>query len=132
MTETFYGPWRIVLTNANSHFAQRMVITGSDDADGAYPIAFGQPLDVAASGARWQLETQFFPFGGPAWEPGDIRRSTRFEMPTGLIVQLDGAARPPGTGTTFTNLTLICSCLDPETNPIPGPNPYDFTIPYER
>lgn len=128
MDETFYGPWRIVLTSANSHFAQRMLISGSDDADGEYRIAFGQVLDVTASGAQWRLQTQFFPFGGPDWEPGDMRRSTRFEAPTGLIVQIDGAAREPGTGTTFTNLTLICTCLDPETNPIPAPNPYDFTI----
>lgn len=131
MAETFYGPWRIVLVSANSHFAQRMLISGSDAADGGYDIAFGRVVDVAASGARWQLQTQFFPFGGPDWEPGDMRRTTRFEVQNGLIVQIDGAARPPGTGTTFANLTLMCTCLDPETNPIPAPNPYDFTIPGE-
>jgi hypothetical protein len=81
-------------------------------------------------GTEWRIQTEFYPFGGPAWTAGDIRRSTRFELQQGLIVQLDGAARPPGTGgTTFNNLTLICTCLDPETNPIPSGNPYDFTIP---
>jgi hypothetical protein len=130
MTETFYGPWRVVLRDANSHFSQRMLIQGSDSSDGEYRIAFGQDLDVEVRGAEWQLTTQFFPFGGPNWEEGDVRRSTRFEPVSGLLVQLDGASRPPGIGgTTFNNLILICSCLDPETNPIPAPNPYDFTIP---
>lgn len=130
MTETFYGPWRVVLTHANSHFSQRMLIEGSDNADGEYQIAFGRAVDVEVLGAEWRLTTEFFPFGGPSWQAGDVRRSTRFEPFAGLLVQLDGAARPPGSGsTTFPNLTLHCSCLDPETNPIPTPNPYDFTIP---
>jgi hypothetical protein len=130
MTETFYGPWRVVLTRANSHFSQRMLIEGSDNSDGEYRIAFGQDLEVDVDGAEWRLTTQFFPFGGPSWLAGDVRRSTRYEPFAGLIVQLDGASRPPGSGSTsFTNLTLHCSCLDPETNPISAPNPYDFTIP---
>ena len=132
MTETFYGPWRVVLTQANSHFSQRMLIEGSDNSDGEYRIAFGQAVDVEVRGAEWRLTTQFFPFGGPSWEAGDVRRSTRFEPVGGLLVQLDGASRPPGSGTTFTNLTLICSCLDPERTPslprIPMTSPFPNTV----
>ncbi|MDT0168436.1 hypothetical protein [Pseudarthrobacter sp. BRE9] len=128
MAETFYGPWRIVLLNANSHFAQQMVIEGSDNADGGYDIAYGEALDVSVAGAQWRLRTEFFPFDGPAWLEGDTRAISRFEPGAGLLVQIDGASRPPGRGGPLTNLRLLCSCLDPETNPIPAPNPFDFTI----
>ena len=48
-----------------------MVIEGSDNADGAHAIAFGQALDASVIGAGWRLRTEFFPFGGPAWHaPG--------------------------------------------------------------
>ena len=131
MAETFYGPWQIVLVRVNSHVAQRFVISGSDNADGPYHVAFGEPLTVQVQGQAWQLGTQFFPFE-PAvdWQPGAVRRTTRFEPKQGLIVQLDGASHPPSSSSTsFNNLTLICTCMDPETNPIPADNPYDFTLP---
>lgn len=79
-------------------------------------------------GSQWRLQTQFYPFGGPEWQQGDTRLSTSFEPITGLIRRIDGAARPRGKGMQFDNVTLICTCLDPETNPIPASNPYDFTI----
>ncbi len=131
MAETFHGPWRIVLTHVNSHFAQSVVVSRSDNADGRYDVAFGDALEILVQGSQWQLETQYYPFaGGAGWQPGDVRRATRFEPKHGMIVQLDGAARPPGSsGTAFNNLTLVCTCMDPQTNPIPADNPYDFTIP---
>ncbi|MET0782117.1 MAG: hypothetical protein ABWY26_01575 [Microbacterium sp.] len=132
MAETFYGPWRVVLMSANSHFAQQLVVAGSDNADGEYVIAFGQVLDIAVQGEQWQLQTQFFPFGGPAWENGAMRAVSRFDLDKGLLVQVDAASRPPGAaGGTFSNASLLCSSLDPETNPLPGGMPPDFTVPGE-
>jgi hypothetical protein len=118
-----------VLVRANSHFSQCVSIDGSDNADGRHEVAFGTHLDLQVRGAKWSLQTQFFPFGGPDWQAGDARRSTSFEPKNGLICRMEGATRPPGTGAQFNNLTLICSCLDLETNPIPTDNPYDFTLP---
>jgi len=132
MAETFYGPWRVVLLSANSHFAQQLVVSDSDNADGEYAIAFGQTLDLAVQGEQWTLQTQFFPFGGPAWKDGAMRAVSRFDLDTGLLVQIDAASRPPGgAGGTFTNASLLCSSLDPETNPLPGGIPPDFTLPGE-
>ena len=130
MAATFYGPWRVVLKSANSHFAQQLVIAGSDNADGGYVIAFGQDLDLGVQGERWTLQTQFFPFGGPAWQDGAMRAASRFDLDEGLLVQVDAASRPAGSaGVTFTNASLLCKSLDPETNPLPGGIPPDFTIP---
>ena len=130
MAETFYGPWRVVLISANSHFAQQLVITNSDDADGEYDIAFGVDLNIAVQGEQWQLQTQFFPFGVPEWKNGAMRAVSRFDLDQGLLVQVDAAARPPGgAGGTFNNASLLCRSLDPETNPLPSGTPPDFTIP---
>jgi hypothetical protein len=52
MTETFYGPWKIVLVHVNSHFSQSVEITGSDNADGRYDVAFGQPFELDVAGAE--------------------------------------------------------------------------------
>lgn len=132
MTEVFYGPWRVVLTHVNSHYSQRFVVARSD-ADGEYDVAFGQQVDMVIDGQEWMLEIQHFPFGegqDSNWTMSAVRRSTRFDEGDGLTVQLDGAARPAESpGDTFNNLTLVCTSLDPETHPNPGPNPYDFTVP---
>lgn len=130
MAETFYGPWRIVLQSANSHFAQQVVVAGSADADGEYTIAFGQSLDLSVQGERWTLQTQFFPFGGASWKDGAMRAISRFDLNEGLLVQIDAASRPPGgVGGAFANASLLCRSLDPTTNPLPGGVPPDFTLP---
>ena len=132
MAETFYGPWRVVLMSANSHFAQQLVIMNSDNADGEYAIGFGVALNVEVQGEQWQLQTQFFPFGGPAWKNGAMRAVSRFDRDQGLLVQVDAAARPPGgAAATFNNASLLCRSLDPETNPLAGGIPPNFTIPEE-
>jgi len=132
MAEVFYGPWRVVLTHVNSHYSQRFVVARSDS-DGAYDVAFGQPLEIVIDGEAWELELQHLQFGedqDPTWKTSTVRRSTRYDEVSGLIVQLDGATRTAGSaGDAFNNLTLVCTSLDPETHPNPGPSPYDFTIP---
>jgi hypothetical protein len=130
MTETFYGPWKIVLVHVNSHFSQSVEITGSDNADGRYDVAFGQPFELDVAGAEWQLELAYWPFGGVGgWQGSQTRRATEFRDPEGLVVQIDGdnsaAAHPD-----YDNLTLVCTSRDPAVNPNPTPNPYDFTYPH--
>lgn len=131
MAEMFFGPWHIVVGLVNSHFSQSFTISGSDNADDRYPVAFGQALELSVQGEQWQLQLAWFPFGpGGSWQPSDVRRTTKFVPGAGLIVQLDAAARPPGSASpNFNNCGLTCTSLDPETNPIPTSNPYDFTIP---
>ncbi|MGB7069967.1 MAG: hypothetical protein WBD22_10785 [Pyrinomonadaceae bacterium] len=130
MATTFYGPWHVVLGLVNSHFSQRFIISGSDNSDGIYPVAFGNTLVLAIQGGKWQIEVQYFPFDpGSTWQPSDVRESMKFVPGEGLILQLDGAARPPVLiNPKFHNLALTCTSMDPEINPIPTANPYDFTF----
>ena len=131
MATLFYGPWHVVLGHVNSHFSQRLVISGSSSADGVYPVAFGAPLVLMVDGPRWQIEMQYFPFDEDAtWQPSDVRETRTFLPGDGLIVQLDGAARPPAlVNPQYKNLAVTCTSLDPDVNPIPTANPYDFTVP---
>jgi hypothetical protein len=131
MATIFYGPWHVVVGRVNSHFSHRLVISGSSNVDGFYPVAYGSPLVLTVQGARWQIEMQYFPFEEAAtWQPSDVRESRMFVPGDGLIVQLDGGARPPVVvNPQFNNLAVTCTSLDPELNPIPTANPYDFTIP---
>lgn len=128
MSETLYGPWQIVLAHINSHFSQSVEITGSDNADGRYDVAFGQPFELDVTGSEWQIELAYWPFGGPDWERSQTRKLTEFRDLVGLVVQIDGdnsaAAHPD-----YDNLTLVCTSRDPAVNPNPTPNPYDFTYP---
>lgn len=132
MPTTFYGPWYVVLGQVNSHTSQRFLISGSDNADGIYPVAFGNVLVLSVQGAKWQIEMQYWPFDqGASWRPSDVRESMKFVLGDGLTVQLDGASRPPVLiNPQFRNLVLTCTSMDPEINPIPTANPYDFTIPH--
>jgi len=131
MATTFYGPWYVVLGVVNSHFSQRFLISGSDNADGVYPVQFGNRLTLSVQGTKWQIEMQYFPFGaGASWQPSDVRESMKFVLGDGLIVQLDGGARLPVLiNPQFRNLALTCTSIDQEINPIPTANPYSFTVP---
>lgn len=131
MAETFFGPWHIVLGLVNSHFSQSFTISGSENADGRYHVAFGDQLAFPVQGKEWAIQIEWLPFGPDAsWQPSDVRRTMKFVAGEGLIVQLDADARLPGLpNPDYNNLTLTCISMDPETNPIPTDNPYDFTIP---
>ena len=62
MATKFYGPWYVVLGLVNSHFSQRFLISGSDNADGIYPVRYGNTLVLSVQGSEWQIEMQYFPF----------------------------------------------------------------------
>ena len=131
MPSTLYGPWRIDVRHVNSHFSQRLVISGSDASDGEYRVAFGEPLSLQVVGDSWQLAMQYFPFDvGATWQDSNYKESKAFVRGAGLIVQIDGAARPlQVVSPVFTNLTVVCTYMDQEMSQLPGTNPYNFTLP---
>ena len=74
MATTFYGPWYVALGKVNSHFSQRFLISGSANADGVYPVAFGTSLVLSVQGATWRIEMQYFPFDEDAtWQKSEMR-----------------------------------------------------------
>lgn len=56
-----------------------------------------------------------------------MTHSTAFEPGKGLIVTLYTELLDAHLGGGI--IAMICTSLDITTNPIPAPNPYDFTIP---
>lgn len=146
MAETFYGPWRVVLdwqivpTDVidlpQQGFVvfddlpeQGFVVAGSDNADQRYVREIGSPLDLDVTGTEWTIDLQIlWPLSSTArWSSVPVRRIMTFLPPEGLIVGLNLA---PGVIAPFLlGMKLICTSTDPEINPIPSGNPYDFTIP---
>jgi hypothetical protein len=134
MAETFFGPWVIVLDYTDTD--ERFTISGSDNADGSYPVGEGDLLEIEVAGEDWRIQIERHPFPGTGnWK---IRRTTQFVAGKGpgkgLVVKLDAERRTlvedggvffPG----VKRMKLTCTSTDPATNPIPTPNPYDFTIP---
>jgi len=133
MATTFYGPWYVVLGRVHFQFRQqRFRISGSDNADGIYPVTFGNTLVLPVLGAKWQIQMEGVPFAiasaGVPFEPSIVRESIKFVLGEGLIVQLDGAFQFEAPDPPTVVLTLICTSMDPEINPIPTANPFSFTL----
>jgi hypothetical protein len=126
MAETFFGPWRIVVKEFVPISQPRFVISGSDNADGAYRPQEGVPMGVEATGAEWTVELQIvWGFGAHTWSSYHVLRTTQFDASEGLLVRLDHRR------SLFSEITLslLCISMDPDINPVPTPNPFDFTIP---
>jgi hypothetical protein len=126
--ETFYGAWRIEVTGRDAVFDERFVITGSDNADGAYPGVIGEAVSVA--GAEWILTMEWRDGGGP-WQGSRLLRSATYTVMDGLIVSLGADDGPPATADAdFNDVVLTCLSDDPDIDPNrPAGNPYDFSIP---
>ena len=135
MSTTFYGPWYVVLSRADFRFAKRFVISGSRNADGVYPVALGNTLVLLVEGARWEIEIQHIsPFDSSVgWQPSFVDESIRFVLGEGLIFELDGSIPIPPRDPPFFDpqlhlMRLTCTSMDPEINPIPSANPFNFTL----
>lgn len=134
MATTFYGPWYVVLGRVHFQFRQqRFRISGSDNADGIYPVTLGNTLVLPVLGAKWQIHMEGVPFAiasaGVPFEASTVRESMKFVPGEGLIVQLDGAFQFEAPDPPTVVLTLVCTSMDPEINPIPTANPHSFTFP---
>jgi len=131
MKETFFGPWRVVVTEIDPVPRQAFQIDGSDNADGFYEPAAGGPTDISVSGAEWTIELwALLPFQGADWFTFDPNRTTRYLQPEGLTVRLNfGGDRVLLLGPFELRQTIRCISMDPDINPTLPPNPFDFTIP---
>jgi len=131
MAETFFGPWRVVVTEVDPVPRQGFEVSGSDNADGFYEPAAGSPADISVSGAKWTVEMRaLLPFDGADWFTFDPVRTTRYLKPEGLTVRLNfGGDHVLLLGPFELRQTLLCILMDPDINPTAPPNPFDFTIP---
>jgi hypothetical protein len=120
---TLYGPWRITLGTVELPCS--FVVSGSDNADGRYKVEQGAPLDVLVTGTEWTISLwSDWPDANQNWRPLPVLREMTFEPQNGLVVSLGVHPGAPHRGEWA---WLTCTSTDPETNPIPTSNPYDFT-----
>lgn len=137
MSETFYGPWNITVAECDVVPAFSFVISGSENADGRYLVQPTVPPEsgpeVRVRGAEWQISLELSFTFDDNWASSDVvSRQTEFVPMTGLTITLDSHFRPDDGGDPFfpfVGMILSCTSADPATNPIPTPNPYDFTLP---
>lgn len=130
MKERFFGPWRIELVDVINVFESRILITGSSNADGAYEIDQNQPFMITVDGKDWTLgiESWWPPDAGFSSRP--IRRSNSFDRINGLVAVIEMGKPPSGEiGPLYDYVHLRCISQDPNVNPAPAPDPFDFTLP---
>lgn len=133
LTEQFSDKWSIQTVPGNEHLLERLIISGSSASDGTIPG--GAPVNITVTGARWRITMEFVEMlGGGPLPPGamslppQIRRLVNYDLPNGLVktfTDVAGGLLVPDEGLHV----LICTNLDPHTNPFAGAtNPYDFTF----
>jgi hypothetical protein len=146
MTQRFSGPWTISVKTVAPYPDRRYEITGSNNADGVYPVPFlaaHPPLEV--QGEDWTLEIQCQTGHTETWvndsaypplPQGGERSSSRFDPQLGLVIQVGTGTlaydSPPSGAIEFSGLRLICTSMDPDLNPGPLPPHPDFTVPGEH
>ncbi|EJR27960.1 MULTISPECIES: hypothetical protein [Bacillus cereus group] len=123
MAETFFGPWNITLDLIDSHFHPSIFISRSENSDGRYHVKFGDTLDLAVQGEEWTIQIDWFSSSQQQYLTCNVHRVTNFIVGKGLIVELGAIMED------YFILSMVCTSTDPETNPIPSNNPYNFTLP---
>ena len=126
MPEMFAGPWDLRYTVTDTQRANRLVIYGSDTGDGTYNKAIGQDLSLNITGELWSAEVQTRNPDSGEWEVPTTRRTIRFDPINGITVRLR-TSRPIEIGANPATNVIDCVYRDPNLNPPPTPNPFDFT-----
>ena len=130
MTETFYGPWSVVVVGKDAAFDERLVIRGSDASDGDYAAAPGTGPGTV-SGWGWTLDLEWNDNAGSGWQASGVQRSASYTAADGLVVTLGADDNYPHLRDgDFDDVVITCHSVDPDHTPLhPVVNPYDFTVP---
>ena len=126
MLEMFYGPWHLTFKKADPNRRNRLVVVGSDSSDGTYDRVFGGgPIELEVTGEAWSVEVESSPRDADAWEPSIRERNTEYDPTDGIVVTLHGYV---GNREDVTQPNVVrCVYRDPDRNPPPTPDPFDFT-----
>lgn len=131
MPETFFGPWQLRGTTAQSQFSERFVLAGAGGADGIYePDEGGAPTLLSVTGDEWTIDFQArFGLSGE-WFSYEPTRTTRFVPHQGLTVHLASILITKPGGDVLNHLLVVrCISTDPALSPPLTPNPFDFSLP---
>jgi hypothetical protein len=131
MAETFYGSWLIDVTGKDAAYAQRIVISGSDRADGIYAADVSTPR-LFVTGLEWILTTEWNDNVSSGWQPSRMRRQpVNFTVQDGLVVVLGVDDNwPQYADGDFDDIVLRCQNIDPDLIPWhPFVQKIDFSLP---
>ena len=126
MVEMFYGPWQLTFRKSDPNRRNRLVIAGSDAMDGVYERVFGGgPIVLDVTGSVWSVDIESSPRDQEAWESSVRNRKVEYEPSDGIVVTLHGFV---GERKDVTQPNIVrCVSRDPDLNPPPVPDPFDFT-----
>lgn len=124
---TFYGPWDVVIAEADAFDFLAFEVRGSDNADGIHVLKEGHPPSLEVRGAKWTLDLGAVSLQNEFEQSRYFNRKTTSGPPRGLTVTLDSHRLTGGFGPLYLGIRLDCVCLDETLNPPQIPNPYDFT-----
>ena len=128
MPEMFAGDWDLRYTDVDPLSSNRVVIYGSDQADGTYTPRFGgDEVTVSITGGMWSADMQTLNSDTGEWESRPARRTMRFDRKNGTTVRLDTAPQPiDGKPQIYGNAVELVY-RDPDLNPPPVEDAFDFT-----
>ena len=123
------GTWTIRATTKQADWDQRIVITGSSNADGAHPMVVGTVIPNVR-GIDMDVKTQAFNPVRGQWLDSFQIDAMSWDGAKGVIVTISADDQTDASDGDFNDLIVECTSSDPELAPPPlnGP-PQDFTIP---
>lgn len=127
MPEMFAGPWDLRYTSTDLGVQNRLVIAGSDSKDGSYAKAIGAELELSVTGELWSADVQSLNPHTREWESQPLRRSMRYDAKNGITMRLESVGGPPNLAGILRNNVVEGVYRDPNANPPPVQDPFDFT-----
>jgi hypothetical protein len=123
----FAGPWDLRYTSTDTDRQNRLVIAGSDTTDGSYDKAIGTDLELSITGELWSADVQSLNPDTQEWESRPVRRTMRYDAKDGITVRLESAGGPPNPVGLRRNNVIDFVYRDPNANPPPTRDAFDFT-----
>src|SRR5688572_24715445 len=101
---SFSGPWQILVKEQNASFQQRIVISGSTNADGIHPGNLGSTFIVY--GDKWTLDVEHN--DGTGWSKSKARRLPDNSGNLGFRIETEDSQ-----DFDYDDLILTVTCLSP-------------------
>ena len=123
------GTWTLRATALNAGWDQRLLITGSTTADGAYPMLVGTVV-AGITGVEVDVRPQAFNPVVGHWVDSLQRESMSWDPVAGVVVTISADDQTDAPDLDYDDLVVVCTTSDPELVPPPleGP-PLDLTVP---
>lgn len=123
------GTWTLQATTNRAGWNQRVLITGSMDTDGAYPMVVGTVIPNVR-GIDFEVKLQAFNPGLRQWLDSFEIEAMSWDPAKGVIVTISADDRTNAPDGDYDDLIVECASSDPELVPpaFKGPR-LDLTIP---